>query len=101
MGVRVMASLAPAAPSLRRAALPLAILALSMTAAFTALGSFATVQEGAKAELALTDSHLALVQGWSAALPLFLLSVPIGVLVDRLNRVRILTALSLCWTAGT
>lgn len=96
-----MATLAIPARSLRTAALPLAILALSMTAGFTALGSFATVQEGAKAELGLTDSNLALVQGWSAALPLALLSVPIGILVDRLNRVRILVALSLCWTAGT
>lgn len=88
-------------PSLRRSALPLALLSLTMAAGFTALGSFATVQEGVKAELGIGDGTLALIGGLGAAVPLALFSVPIGLLVDRYNRVRLLIALAACWTVGT
>ncbi|WP_447412414.1 hypothetical protein, partial [Clostridium perfringens] len=63
--------------------LPLLALALAMTLGFTMMGSFGTVQEGAKAELHLSDYTLSLIQGVSAALPLALFSIPIGILVDR------------------
>ena len=89
------------AATLRSAALPLALLSLTMAAGFTALGSFGTVQEGAKAELGLSDGTLALIQGVGVAVPLALFSVPIGLAVDRWNRVRLLLALAACWTAGT
>src|SRR3546814_11234710 len=68
---------------------------------FTALGSFGTIQESAKAELGLTDDALALIQGLGAAVPMVLFSIPIGILVDRRNRVRLTIALSLLWTLGT
>ena len=89
------------APSIRRAALPLALLSLTLAAGFTALGSFATVQEGVKAELGIGDGSLALIGGLGAAVPLALFSIPIGLLVDRYNRVRLLIALAACWTLGT
>src|SRR3546814_13260200 len=41
---------------------PLLLLALVATMGFTALGSFGTIQESAKAELGLTDDALALIQ---------------------------------------
>lgn len=76
-------------------------LALACLLGFAVMGSFATVQEAAKAELRLSDYQLSLVTGVSAAVPLLLLSVPIGVAVDRFHRVRILVALAMVWTAGT
>lgn len=97
-----MASIAlPAAPALRNSIAPLLILAIAMAAGFTMMGSFSMVQEGAKAEMGLSDYTLGLVQGVSAAVPLVLFSIPIGILVDRHNRVRLLILLSLTWTAGT
>jgi len=76
-------------------------LALATGAGFIAMGSFGTVQEGAKAELALSDYALSMVTGVSAAVPLALLSIPIGILVDRFSRVRLLILLAALWTAGT
>jgi len=79
----------------------LTILALAMAMGFTVMGSFSTVQESAKAELALSDYALSSIQGLAAALPLAFLSVPIGMLVDRWNRARLLAVLVAIWTAGT
>jgi MFS family permease len=91
----------PFAPAFRSRIAALLILAIAMAAGFTTMGSFSMVQEGAKAEMGLSDYTLGLVQGVSAAVPLVLFSVPIGILVDRRNRVRLLIALSLIWTTGT
>lgn len=96
-----MASVAPPAPTMGRVAWPLGVLALGMTAGFAAMSSFGTVQEAAKAELAMSDYTLGLVQGVAAAVPLALFSVPIGILVDRWNRVRLLAMLAALWTLGT
>lgn len=76
-------------------------LGLAMGTAFDAMGSFSTVQEGAKADLLLSDGDLGLVQGVSAAIPLALFSIPLGILVDRTHRVRLLLALAALWTIGT
>ena len=81
--------------------IPLLLLALVATVAFTALGSFGTVQESAKAELDLSDDALALIQGLGAAVPMVLFSVPVGILVDRRNRVRLTVGLAVLWTLGT
>jgi len=80
---------------------PILILALAMASGFTMMGSFSTVQEAAKAEMGLSDYALSLVQGLSAAIPMVLLSIPIGIAVDRWNRVRMLVALAGIWTLGT
>ncbi len=57
-------------PGLGRSLVPLLALALSMAIGFTVMSSFATVQDGAKAELGLSDTLLALIQGVGAAVPL-------------------------------
>lgn len=80
---------------------PLLILALVMAVGFTTMGSFGAVQEGAKAELHLSDPVLGTIQGVSAAIPLVAFSVPIGLLVDRTHRVRLIAAMALLWTLGT
>lgn len=89
------------ADSLARSLVPLLALALAMAVGFTVMNSFSMVQESAKAELGLTDTALGLIQGMSAAVPLVLFSIPIGILVDRTNRVRLMIALALVWTGGT
>ena len=92
---------APASPSLQRSLVPLIAIALATAAGFTMMGSFSTVQEAAKAEMGLSDAVLGLIQGVSAAVPLVLFSIPIGILVDRTNRMRLMIALALVWTLGT
>ncbi|KQN17109.1 MFS transporter [Sphingomonas sp. Leaf30] len=90
-----------AAPPFAKTLLPLLALALAMAVGFTMMGAFGTVQEGAKAELHLSDYTLSLIQGLSAALPLAVFSIPIGIMVDRYNRVRMMIVLAFVWTLGT
>lgn len=89
------------APPFVKTLMPLLALALAMAIGFTMMGAFGTVQEGAKAELHLSDYTLSLIQGLSAALPLAIFSIPIGILVDRYNRVRLMIMLAFVWTLGT
>nr|WP_314443652.1 MFS transporter [uncultured Sphingomonas sp.] len=91
------------APTLTlRGSMPaLLILAVSICAGFTTMASFGIMAESAKTELGLSDEALGAIQGVSAAVPLVLLSIPIGLLVDRANRVRLLLACSIVWTLGT
>lgn len=86
---------------IRRSVLSLLALALVLTLGSTMLGSFGTVQESVKAEMQLSDDTLSLVQGLSAALPIAFLSIPIGILVDRHNRVRLMIALVATFVFGT
>jgi MFS family permease len=89
------------APSIGRSITPLLILSLSMVTGFTLMQSFGIMGESAKAELGLSDMALGTVQGVAAAVPLVLFSIPIGILVDRTNRVRLLILLAITWTLGT
>ena len=81
--------------------LPLLILSISIGTGFTMMQSFGIMAETAKREMSLSDAALGFIQGGSAAVPLVLFSIPIGILVDRTNRMRLLLLLSLVWTAGT
>eukprot|EP01037_Dinobryon_pediforme_P030180 gene30180-34136_t len=72
-----------------------------MAVGFAQMGSFSTVQEGAKAELGLSDVTLGLIQGGSAAVPLVLFSIPIGILVDRWNRMRLMMLFSAVAVCGS
>ena len=62
---------------------------------------FSPVQELAKQELALSDFQISLVQGLATSIPVALFAIPLGRLVDRAHRVRILMAMALVWTLGT
>lgn len=62
---------------------------------------FSPVQDAVKAELHLSDMQLGLLQGLAVALPVAVLSLPIGRITDRGNRVALLIGLSLLWTVGT
>lgn len=84
----------------RRSIPALIALALAIGAGWQAIGLFSTVQEAAKAELGLSDTQLGFIQGVGAALPLILLSIPIGRLIDRRNRIGLMIALSSCAVIG-
>ncbi|HKY82692.1 MAG TPA: MFS transporter [Sphingobium sp.] len=77
------------------------VLALTVCLGFTTVGSFSTVQEAAKAELHLSDYQLGLVQGLAPAVPLLLLSIPIGLATDRRRRVTLLLFLAVACVIGT
>ncbi len=80
--------------------------AVLLIALLVALGGamrvvFSPLQELAKHELALTDLQLSLVQGLAASIPIAILAIPIGRLVDRGNRARLLLLLTGVSVAGT
>ena len=89
------------APRLSRSIGSLLLISLAILVGFTMLQSFGIMAEAAKAELHLSDTALGAVQGVSAAIPLVLFSVPIGIWVDRRNRVLILLIMGIGWTLGT
>ena len=66
-----------------------------------ALAQFSLVQDSAKAAMGLSDEQLGLIQALGAAVPMLLLSIPIGILVDRTNRLRLTIILASVWTVGT
>ena len=90
-----------AAPGLGRSIGPLLPISLALLVGFMMLQSFGIIAESAKAELNLSDTALGAVQGVSAAIPLVIISVPIGIWVDRRNRVLILISMAIGWTIGT
>lgn len=92
---------APASARRSAAVLGVAIVALAITSASAMRAVFSPVQDLAKAELGLSDLQLSLVQGLAASIPIALLSIPIGRMTDRNNRVHILIALAALWTLGT
>ncbi|MCK9688627.1 MFS transporter [Scleromatobacter humisilvae] len=59
------------------------------------------MQELVRADLGLDDNHVALLQGMSIALPTTLLSIPLGRLVDRTHRSRLLVVLALACAIGS
>jgi predicted MFS family arabinose efflux permease len=95
------AAMPGAEPRRFSAALPaLLLLAITVASGAALQGAFSTVQEAAKADLHLTDTQLGLVQGLATSIPVAILSVPLGLLVDRVHRVRILIAMAICWVFG-
>lgn len=92
---------APVQPPIARAAwLGILLLALTLVSGTAIRTLFSPLQELAKAELGLTDIQIGLVQGLAASLPIAILSIPLGWLVDHSNRVRILIGLTAIWTIG-
>ena len=89
------------APSLGRSIGPLLLISLAIGIGFCMMQSFSIMAESAKADLKLSDYAIGSIQGLGGAIPLVLFSVPIGLIVDRQNRVRLLFVLAVIWTAGT
>lgn len=93
--------LAPAPPASSVGWLSLLTLAITILSAFAMRAVFSPVQEAVKAALALSDFQIGLIQGLAAAIPIALLSLPLGRITDRGNRVHLLLILGVTWTIGT
>jgi MFS family permease len=101
MTASTLAATPGAEPRRFSAVLPgLLLLAITVASGSALQGAFSTVQEAAKADLHLTDTQLGLVQGLATSIPLAVLSVPLGLLVDRVHRVRILIVMAIAWVFG-
>ena len=100
MSAGAAVSAAPA-PQLGSSVGSLLLVSLAVLVGFTMMQSFGIMAESAKADMHLSDNALAIVQGVSAAIPLVAFSIPIGIWVDRWNRVTILILMAIGWTAGT
>lgn len=84
-----------------RALLGLLLLSGSITVGRIAQGVFSPLQEAAKADLRLSDFEVSLLQGLAASIPVAVLSIPLGRMVDRRNRALLLMAMLGAWTLGT
>jgi MFS family permease len=91
-----------AAPADRRAGGigNLSLISFAMFMATAVAGAMAPMLEAAKLSMELSDVQLGLVAGLAAALPTGILAVPLGRMIDRASRVRILFVLALIWSAG-
>ncbi|MBA2934300.1 MFS transporter [Sphingomonas sp. CGMCC 1.13654] len=95
----VSGDIAPARRSTMIVAIAVLTLNLLIGAALRLV--FAPVVELAKADLHLSDTQLGLIQGIAGALPIAFLSLPLGRLTDRANRVRLLAGITIVSIAGT
>ncbi len=80
------------------------LLTVVVTAGAYARVAISPLQETMRLVLPLTDNEIALLQGPALAVPLLLVSVPLGLLIDRYSRVRlilILAALDVVGSIGT
>jgi MFS family permease len=78
----------------------LLLISFGLFMATAVAGAFAPMIEAAKASMGLSDVQISMVAGLAAALPTGLLAVPVGRMIDRMSRVRILFGLALLWSAG-
>jgi predicted MFS family arabinose efflux permease len=88
-----------AAPANRPA--QLILLAVTLCAGSALRNIFSPLQETIRLDLGLSDTQMGLIQGVAMSIPVTLLSLPFGWLIDRSNRVRLLYGLSACWVGGT
>jgi MFS family permease len=79
----------------------IALIALALLGGSSARTVLSPLQELMRADLSLTDNQVSLIQGAAMAFPLALVSVPIGRLVDRSSRTRLLVVLALLCAVGS
>ena len=78
-------------------------LLLMFTAAGGMFARFAVgpLQEAVRVALSLSDNQMALLQGPALALPMAVAAIPLGLLIDRYSRVRLLSIFSALDMAGS
>lgn len=79
----------------------LLLLTIAVTAAVYARSALGPLQETIRAALALSDNQVALLQGPALALPMLIFGIPLGFVVDRQSRVRLLFILTALVTIGS
>ena len=88
-------------PSAARGWYVTAVLLLGFTFSFVDRQVLNLLVEPIRADLGLSDTQISLLQGFAFVLTYVALSVPIGRMVDRFNRMRIMIAGILVWSATT
>ena len=86
---------------LHRRGTQLALITCLMVAEGFARTALSPLQDSVRAALMLTDNEMALLQGPALVLPSALLAIPLGALVDRLSRQRLLIVFALLDVLGT
>lgn len=81
------------ASPLRHRAFQLALLAVAMAQAGYVRTVTSPLQESMALDLALSDNQMAILQGSVIGIPVALTAIPLGILVDRTSRVRLVAAL--------
>jgi MFS family permease len=81
--------------------LQLLLLALAISAAVYAKAALGPLQESMRAALALSDNQMALLQGPALVFSMALVAVPLGLIIDRYSRVRLLFGLVVLLLVGS
>jgi MFS family permease len=79
----------------------LILLAVVVTAVTYAKTAISPLQEAMRVALGLSDNEIALLQGPALALPVLLAAIPLGHLIDRTSRARLLLIFAVCNVLGS
>jgi MFS family permease len=79
----------------------LLLVGTSATAAVYARTAVGPLQETIRRALAFNDNQMAMLQGFAVALPVIIAVIPLGLLVDRFSRVRLLFIFTLLNLIGS
>jgi MFS family permease len=91
----------PAIPGFSSRGAQLLLLTLTVWAGIYLRYSVGPLQEAMRIDLGLTDNQMALLQGPALYLPMALLFVPVGLLINRFSRIRLLLTLSVLSIVGS
>jgi predicted MFS family arabinose efflux permease len=91
----------PARQYWRGRGVQLSLLTLVITAAVYSKAALGPLQETMRAALGLSDIQIALLQGPALAFSMIVLAVPLGLLIDRYTRVRLLLVFMVLLMIGT
>src|SRR6267154_1989062 len=79
----------------------LLLLTMAATAAIYARTALGPLQEAIRAAFTLSDNQIALLQGPALALPLVIAAIPLGLVIDRYSRVRVVFVLTVLNLVGS
>jgi predicted MFS family arabinose efflux permease len=88
------------APHRESRGMQMILLMIVVTTANYAQVAVGPLQEALRMALGLTDNEVALLQGPALALPMVIVGVPLGILIDRCSRVRLLLIFAVCNLLG-
>jgi predicted MFS family arabinose efflux permease len=86
---------------LTRRGLQLLLLSIALISAVYAKMALGPLQETLRGALSLDDNQIALLQGPALAFPMLLIAVPLGLIIDRRSRVKLLFFLALFALLGS
>lgn len=87
--------------NLKGRGLQLALLTMAITAGAYAKVALGPLQESIRAALNLSDNQMALLQGMALALPTMVVSVPLGLIIDRVTRIRLVSVFAAILLVGS